>query len=51
MSQAGIWPPGSCRTDWPDLRRLASVLRSPALALLFGLRLWAAVCLALYIAF
>src|ERR1700722_15387343 len=36
---------------WPDARRLASALRSATPALLFGLRLWAAVCLALYIAF
>jgi uncharacterized membrane protein YccC len=35
----------------PDAQRLASTLRSAAPALLFGLRLWAAVCLALYIAF
>jgi uncharacterized membrane protein YccC len=32
-------------------RRVATALRSAAPALLFGLRLWAAVCLALYIAF
>jgi uncharacterized membrane protein YccC len=31
--------------------RLASALRSAAPALLFGLRLWASVCLALYVAF
>ena len=36
---------------WPDARRLASALQSAAPAVLFGLRLWAAVCLALYIAF
>ena len=38
-------------TGWPDARRLASALQSAAPAALFGLRLWAAVCLALYIAF
>src|ERR1700733_10955822 len=38
-------------SGWPDARRLASALRSAVPALLFGLRLWAAVCLALYIAF
>jgi len=38
-------------TGWPDARRLASALQSAVPAVLFGLRLWAAVCLALYIAF
>ena len=38
-------------TGWHDARRLASALQSAAPAVLFGLRLWAAVCLALYIAF
>src|SRR5271168_5505759 len=38
-------------TGWPDAGRLKSALRSAAPAVLFGLRLWAAVCLALYIAF
>ena len=32
-------------------RRLAGKLRSAAPSLLFGLRLWAAVCLSLYIAY
>jgi uncharacterized membrane protein YccC len=36
---------------WPETARLRSALRSATPALLFGLRLWAAVCLALYIAF
>src|ERR1700675_3958794 len=35
----------------PDGWRIAGALRSAGPALLFGLRLWAAVCLALYIAF
>ncbi len=39
------------RAHWPDAQRLASALRPTVPALLFGLRLWAAVCLALYIAF
>src|SRR6202045_4435081 len=39
------------QTNWPDAARVAHALRSKAPALLFGLRLWAAVCLALYIAF
>jgi uncharacterized membrane protein YccC len=34
-----------------DIRSLASTLRSTGPALLFGLRLWVAVCLALYVAF
>jgi uncharacterized membrane protein YccC len=34
-----------------DMRSLASALRSTGPALLFGLRLWAAVCLAFYVAF
>ena len=51
MNQAGLWPSGLSHADWPDARRLASALHSAAPALLFGLRLWASVCLALYIAF
>jgi uncharacterized membrane protein YccC len=38
-------------TGWPDAKRTARALRSAVPAILFGLRLWAAVCLALYIAF
>src|SRR6202167_3461773 len=34
-----------------DMARIAQALRSVTPALLFGLRLWAAVCLALYISF
>ena len=42
--------------DWtagrlPEARRLADRLRAPGSALLFGLRLWVAVCLALYLSF
>ncbi len=51
MSQARLWAPGPSQTHRPDARRLASALRSAAPALLFGLRLWLAVCLALYIVF
>src|SRR5271156_4940684 len=51
MSQARAMLPSSRWTHSPDLRRLAGVLRPAAPALLFGLRLWVAVCLALYIAF
>src|SRR3979490_1066063 len=51
MSWAGLWnidPAQACR---PAGGRVATALRSATPALLFGLRLWAAVCLALYIAF
>ncbi|MEA2948592.1 MAG: hypothetical protein QOI40_3922, partial [Alphaproteobacteria bacterium] len=54
MSQAKFWKSGPFARvsgQWPHLRRLTGALRSAAPALLFGLRLWAAVCLALYIAF
>src|ERR1700675_537575 len=47
MSRAGLWA-----TDPPQVyQSVAAALRSATPALLFGLRLWAAVCLALYIAF
>ena len=39
------------RIVWPDAAVLASAVRSATPALIFGLRLWAAVCLALYVAF
>ena len=39
------------RIDWLHGRRLASAIRSAGPPLLFGLRLWASVCLALYVAF
>jgi uncharacterized membrane protein YccC len=51
VSQGGTLLPKPHRAHWPDARRLASALRSATPALLFGLRLWVAVCLALYIAF
>src|SRR6202165_5271734 len=54
MSQARFWKSGpSARASgqWPHPRQLTSALRSAAPVLLFALRLWAAVCLALYIAF
>ena len=37
--------------DWRDAARLVSALRSTIPAVLFGVRLWASVCLALYVAF
>src|SRR6202040_2117960 len=47
MSRAGLWA-----TNPPQAyQSVAAALRSATPALLFGLRLWAAVCLALYIAF
>jgi uncharacterized membrane protein YccC len=51
MSRARLWSLGPSRIYQTDARPLASVLRSSAPALLFGLRLWAAVSLALYVAF
>jgi uncharacterized membrane protein YccC len=51
VSHAGTFPPRPHRTRWPDARRLASALRSVEPAPLFGLRLWVAVCFALYVAF
>jgi uncharacterized membrane protein YccC len=51
MSRARLWASARLQTNWPDAARLARALRSAAPALLFGLRLWAAVCLALYVAF
>jgi uncharacterized membrane protein YccC len=42
---------GSVARTWNEAGRLTSGLRSAAPALLFGLRLWASVCLALYVAF
>jgi len=47
MNRAGLWT-----TDAPQAyRSVTAALRSATPALLFGLRLWAAVCLALYISF
>jgi uncharacterized membrane protein YccC len=49
MSWAGLWTTDpACRSAGA---RVATALRSATPTLLFGLRLWAAVCLALYIAF
>src|ERR1700726_3165497 len=47
MSRAGLWA-----TDPPQAyQSVAAALRSATPALLFGLRLWVAVCLALYVAY
>jgi uncharacterized membrane protein YccC len=50
MSRARPWAVAHSQTGWSDAARLVGALRSAAPALLFGLRLWAEVCLALYIA-
>ena len=39
------------RIAWPNVAQLMSAGRSATPALIFGLRLWTAVCLALYVAF
>jgi uncharacterized membrane protein YccC len=51
MSRADLWTSGSLETGSLAARRVAAALRFFGLALLFGLRLWASVCLALYVAF
>ncbi|MDB5410191.1 MAG: hypothetical protein JWL84_5103 [Rhodospirillales bacterium] len=51
MSRAGLWVSDPAQTYRPAGWRIAGALRSAAPAVLFGLRLWGAVCLALYIAF
>jgi len=51
MSRARPWAVAHFQNSWPNAARFAGALRSAAPALLFGLRLWAAVCLALYVAF
>ena len=50
----GDVPAGSAPQQWSvifDARRFTQALRAASPPLLFGLRLWASVCLALYIAF
>src|SRR5260221_4412831 len=51
MSRVGRWAPASRQASWPDARRLARAIRSTGPALLFGLRLWASVCIGLYVVF
>jgi len=51
MSQANRRTPAQSQTDFLHAAQLWASLSSAIPALLFGLRLWAAVCLALYIAF
>jgi hypothetical protein len=47
--RASGWPPRW--TTILDTRRLSNALKAAGPPLLFGLRLWASVCLALYVAF
>jgi uncharacterized membrane protein YccC len=51
MSRADLGTHGSPQTGSLAARRVAGALRSVGPPLLFGLRLWASVCLALYVAF
>jgi uncharacterized membrane protein YccC len=51
MSRIGLGATGSAQAQRPDHGWIAEALRSGGPALLFGLRLWIAVCLALYVAF
>jgi uncharacterized membrane protein YccC len=51
MIEARVCAARSFRTSWSDARPLFHTLQSAGPALLFGLRLWASVCLALYVAF
>jgi uncharacterized membrane protein YccC len=51
MSQASLRTPPKSRSDLLNAEQAMAALRSAVPALLFGLRLWASVCLALYIAF
>src|SRR5262245_20205095 len=51
MNRVRPWPPDFFPIRSPDMARLMGMLRGVAPAVLFGLRFWAAVCLALYVAF
>ena len=51
MSHAGLWAMYSARAGGTARWRVVGALRSVGPALLFGLRVWAAVSLALYVAF
>src|SRR5260370_26643593 len=51
MNRAGLWATDPAQAYRAAEGRIVVALRSAVPALLFGLRLWAAVCLALYIAF
>jgi uncharacterized membrane protein YccC len=51
MSRADYWAPSPPQTGRPAAGRVAGALWSVGPPMLFGLRLWASVCLALYVAF
>jgi uncharacterized membrane protein YccC len=51
MSGADPLAPGSPQNGWLATLRVASAVRSVGPPLLYGLRLWLSVCLALYVAF
>jgi uncharacterized membrane protein YccC len=51
VTQAKNWTFGHPRTQQAELRRVTEVLESAAPALLYGARVWAGICLALYVAF
>src|SRR6202047_2184060 len=51
MTRADYWAPSPPQTGGPAAGRVAGALRSVGPPLLFGLRLWASVCLSLYVAF
>jgi uncharacterized membrane protein YccC len=51
MSRADYWAPSPPQTGGGAALPVASALRSVGPPLLFGLRLWASVCLALFVAF
>lgn len=51
MSRTTPWRVTARPVRWPGLRPAATALRQAGPAVLFGVRLWLAVCLALFIAF
>jgi len=51
MIRARLWAAEAFHLYWPDTSRVLNKLRAAAPALLFGVRMWLAVCLALYVAF
>src|ERR1700733_14102075 len=51
MSQVSLRTSAQSRTNLLNAEQAAVALRAAVPTLLFGLRLWASVCLALYIAF
>jgi uncharacterized membrane protein YccC len=51
MSGAKLWGPAPAQTGRPQGLRVPAVLRAAGPALLYGVRLWIAVCLALFVAF